>query len=77
VVFFTELQVSAGCGGANLRGPRGGLAKGTPRKTATGCADPSKLMYFPMTLPCRVSTTGGEDRCPDENGIKIRTHQSR
>jgi hypothetical protein len=74
VAFFTKLQGSAGCGGANLRDPRGGLAKGTPRKTATGCSNPSKLIYFPRTLPCVVSTTGGKSECPDgrEN---VRTHQ--
>lgn len=76
MTFFTKLQGSAGCGGANLSDPRGGLAKGTPRKTATDCVNPSKLMYFPRTLPCRVSTTGGDDGCPDENGVKIRTQQS-
>lgn len=64
MVFFTKFHGSAGCGGANLRDPRGGLAKGTPRKMATGCADPSKLTYLPRTLPCTVSTTGGEDGCP-------------
>ena len=74
MAFFTELQGSAGCGGANLRDPRGGLAKGTPRKTATGCVNPSKLMYFPRTLPCTVSTMGGEDGCP-AGQEKKRTHQ--
>lgn len=63
-MFFTKVHGSAGCGGVNLRGPRGGLAKGTPRKTATGCANPSKLTYFPRTWPCAVSTTGGEGGCP-------------
>ena len=64
MAFLTKLQGSAGCGGANLRDPRGGLAKGTPRKTATGCANPSKWTYFPRTLPCIVFTKGGEDGCP-------------
>ena len=64
MVCFTKLQGSAGCGGANLKEPRGGLAKGTPRKTATGCVNPSKLTYFPRTLPLTVFTTGGEDGYP-------------
>ncbi|GAB1624397.1 hypothetical protein AAOGI_44480 [Agarivorans albus] len=64
VVFYTKLQGSAGTGGANLRDPRGGLAKGTPRKTATDCVTPSKLTYFPRTLPFVVSTTGGEEGFP-------------
>ena len=74
MAFFTTLQGSTGSGGANLRDPRGGLAKGTPRKTATGFSNPSKLTYFPRTLPCFVSTTGGEDECPDGQEI-MRTHQ--
>lgn len=64
MVFFTKTHGSAGCGGANLRGPRGGLAKGMPRKTATGSANPCKLTYVPRTLPCAVPTTGGEGGCP-------------
>lgn len=64
MAFFTKSHGSAGCGGANRRGPRGGLAKGTPRKTATGSSNPSKLTYVPRTLPCRVATTGGDGGCP-------------
>lgn len=67
-MFFTWLHDSAGCGGANLRDPRGGLAKGIPRKTATGCANPSKLTNFPRTLPCTVSIWGSvvpQDAAPD------------
>ena len=75
VAFFTKFHGSADCGGVNLRGPRGGLAKGIPRKTATGCANPSKLTNFPSTLPCTVSTTGGEDGCPAGHGEEIRMHQ--
>ena len=75
VAFFTKFHGSADCGGVNLRGPRGGLAKGIPRKTATGCANPSKLTNFPSTLPCTVSTTGGEDGCPAGHGEKVRMHQ--
>lgn len=64
MVFFTPCHGSAACGAANLRDPSGGLAKGTPRKMAMGCANPSKLTYFPRTLPCAVFTTGGEGGCP-------------
>lgn len=76
MVFFTKFHGSAACGGANLSGPRGGLAKGTPRKTATGCANPSKLTYLPRTLPCTVSTTGGKDGYPVGHP-ELRGHISR
>ena len=75
VVFFTKLHGSAGCGGANLKDPRGGLAKGIPRKTPTGCANPFKLTYFPRTLPWAVSTIGGEGGSPGGHWEEMKTHQ--
>lgn len=73
MVFFTKVHGSAGCGGANLKDPRGGLAKGIPRKTATGRADPCKPAYLPRTWPCAVSTTGGAGGCPARHGEEVRT----
>ena len=75
VVFFTKVHGSAGCGGANLKDQRGGLAKGTPRKTPTGCANPFKLTYFPRTLPWAVSTIGGEGGSPGGHWEEMRTRQ--
>lgn len=64
MTFFTKLQGFAGCGRANLRDPRGGLAKETPRKMATGCANPSKLTYLSRDLPWMVVTMCGKNRHP-------------
>jgi hypothetical protein len=49
---LTPLQGAAGLGGANRSGPRGGLAKGIPRKVWTPTSVPFTRMRLPLHLPC-------------------------
>lgn len=75
---FTPLQGSGGSGGANRRGPRGGLAKGIPRKVWTPTSVSFTWMRLPRTCPVCVVRMGLADSWPVSREMDIRaesTHQ--
>lgn len=61
---FTPLQGSGGSGGANRRGPRGGLAKGIPRKVWTPTSVFFTWTRLPRTCPVCVVRTGLAESWP-------------
>jgi hypothetical protein len=61
---LTPLQGAAGSGGANRSGPRGGLAKGIPRKVWTPTSVPFTWTRLPRTCPVRVVLMGLAESWP-------------
>lgn len=69
---FTPLQGSGGSGGANRSGPRGGLAKGIPRKVWTPTSVPSTWTRLPRTCPVCVVRMGLAESWPVSRESDIR-----
>jgi hypothetical protein len=64
VPFLTPLQGAAGLGGANRSDPRGGLAKGIPRKVWTPTSVPFTWTRLPCTCPVSVVLMGPAEFLP-------------
>lgn len=69
---FTPLQGSGGSGGANRSGPRGGLAKGIPRKVWTPTSVPCTWTRLPRTCPVCVVRMGLAESWPVSRESDIR-----